>query len=208
MNRNNGAWLTVFVFSLTLVVALTSLAEEAKSTPPTTRWNDGYDLLITRSLAKELQLTDEQSQQLKKLASRRMALIDRLFQVDSLPAGEYKAMHDKVKSDLQSLDESLSKMLSPSQAKRAQQILNQRRLQAGEDAVGVLHPHVLQILGLSDVEQGELAKRINLARSELRRDIEQAQKRAQQKVLDSLTDEQRKRFLELVGEPFDFAQVR
>ena len=208
MNRHNGAWLTAIVFSLILVVASTSLAEEAKSPSPTTRWNDGYDLLITRSVAKELQLTDDQSQQLKKLASQRMALIDRLFQVDSLPAREHKAVHDKVQSELQSLDESLSKTLTPNQAKRAQQILNQRRLQAGEDAVGVLHPHVLQLLGLSDAEQGELAKRINLARSELRREIEQAQKRAQQKVLDSLTDEQRKRYLELIGEPFDFAQVR
>lgn len=114
-------------------VASVGRSQGTSKAPETLRLSDVFGLLTSRTVARELNLTDEQMSQLKKLRSEQMATIDRAVRLEELTdAGRYAAQR-QAQADLKALDQRLTALLTPEQVKRVRQIQLQRRLREGAD---------------------------------------------------------------------------
>jgi serine/threonine protein kinase len=147
-------------------------------------------LLTQKSVQEELQLTSDQVQKINQLAEKRP------------PANFGKHMRfpgPPRSDDALALDQLVADVLKPEQKHRLQQIAMQ---QLGTFAMG--DPQIARGLGLTP----EQTDRIRTLRDELRgpagkaADAPRAERSINDKIMETLTDEQKTKWKEMLGEPF------
>lgn len=167
----------------------------------------GAMLLSNKSVLKELKVSDEQAEKLSALAT---ATMEKNRGLRDLPPEERQA---KMRESQAEMAKGLDGILKPEQVKRFKQIEIQV---AGPNAFGM--PRVQEALKLTD-EQKEKVRGISQEtreamtglREEFQNDREGAMKKmaevrkgAAEKAMALLTEDQKKDWKELTGEPFDY----
>ncbi len=173
----------------------------------------GWLLLSNKGVQKELKLTDEQARKLEafRTEAREMAR-EQARGLRDLPAdGRRAKLQELTRSSNEALQKGLADTLKPEQVKRFEQIA----VQAAPDAFGI--PRVQEALKLTDDQKAQIkeineetTKSMRGLRDEFRNDREAAMKKgaemrkgAKEKAAALLTDDQKKAWKELIGEPYE-----
>ena len=170
----------------------------------------GAMLLTNKSVQKELKVSDEQGEKLKTLSTETMEKNRERFQgFQDLSPEERQAKQREAQAEL---TKSLDGVLKPEQVKRFRQI----ELQVG-GMMAFNQPRVVEALKLTDEQKekirgiGEEAQGQMPSREDSQADPAAAQKKraeitkgATEKVTALLTEDQKKEWKELAGEPFDY----
>jgi len=113
---------------------------------------------------------------------------------------------EEVKSYFEDLQNQVDGILLPHQQKRLKQLFFQRQTARGNS--GLMNGPIADELNLSEEQIEKMRAAAEKAQQELREKVAALQKEAREKVLAFLTKEQRAKFDELIGEPFDFGNDR
>jgi Spy/CpxP family protein refolding chaperone len=171
-------------------------------------------LILNKSVQDELKLTDDQKSDLHKVQEKLTAAGQKARESGDREKGQevMKAAHEETKKDLDKWKEA---SLKPEQTKRLKQIeLQNGGLRAFADA------DVQKSLNLTDKQKDEIKdisestnKDVQELRAsaqgdrqkfrEVRTKVEAIQKEAKEKVSGLLTEDQKKTWKEMVGEPFE-----
>jgi len=183
-------------------------------------------LLQIEAVQKELKLTDEQRDMIRDLADEMSTKFREQFsgfdfrKLRDLSEEErrkkFEEMRQKAELISKEVEETLELVLEPDQMKRLKQLQLQRE---GVFAIG--RPDIAKQLGLSEEQVGkvrELIASLRPDRAKMRelfqqgRDAvrkyfaerEQRRKEVEKKILEVLTPEQRKKWEQMIGKPFEF----
>ena len=170
----------------------------------------GAMLLSNKSVQKELKVSDEQVEKLNTLATETMAKNRERFQ--GLQDATPEERQSKMREAQAELTKSLDGVLKPEQVKR----FNQIELQVGGLMV-FNQPRVAEALKVTDEQKekirgiAEEARGAMPSREDAQADPAAAMKKrteitkgATEKVMALMTEDQKKEWKELTGEPFDY----
>lgn len=177
-------------------------------------------LLGTKEVQKELNLSDDQVEKAKKVADdvqkKHQEEMQKLFQDQDTPREERFAKMQEIQGKVR--DETVKELgdvLKPEQTKRLKQLVLQQQAQMGGPGV-FLSPDVEKALKLSDKQkedfktmQDDYRKQLQEAfqggfNEESRKKIEEMRKDAMANALKVLDDKQKKEWEEMTGSPFKF----
>ena len=155
---------------------------------------------------KDLEIIDEQFQQIEDLRHDRNNMMG-VADMDNMTAAQKRDFLAKMRARFDEDEARIESIFLPHQKRRWSQLQTQRRIKAHEPTAGLTHPQMTESLRLSE-EQIEKIKstadnvqeKLKVKVEKLQQEIKQLQSEARREVLSSLTDEQRARYMELVGE--------
>lgn len=170
----------------------------------------GAFLLTNKSVQKELKVSGEQAEKLNTFATETMAKNrERFANAKDLSTEERQAKNREAQAEL---TKGLADVLKPEQVKRFRQLELQT---VGVAAFGM--PRVQEALKLTDDQKekirgiGEEARGNMPSREDFQADADAAMKKraevskgAAEKVVALLTEDQKKEWKELTGDPFDY----
>jgi Spy/CpxP family protein refolding chaperone len=169
-------------------------------------------LLNHHAVRKELKLTDKQIKKVSDLAKDlREKQRKELANSRDMNPSERRQKFQELMTEIEERQKALAAVLTPDQEKRLHQLLRQRK-----GTAALLDPEVQSALKLSD-EQKEKIKTI--ADKEMRvpfqsgpgggilQKMKAIRKESMENATAVLTDEQKKTWKDLVGEPFDFLEM-
>jgi hypothetical protein len=208
----------LFRYETLLVMVITALPTEPvqlkSQAPPPPAQSPEVLLMQSPEVQKELHLDKEQVQKIDELV--RVVREKHTHDWDELrslaPAERRRKQSDLAKTISQEIRRRLAEVLTPKQAKRLEQIRRQR-----QGLAAFTDPKVEKALHLSDEQKSKL-KRINADAAQEARmvfragapssfpekltKIEAIGRKAVEKAVALLTDEQKKTWRELIGKPF------
>ena len=188
------ALVTIVAF---LLVGSTAIAQRGR--PQFSGGGSTFFLLQNEQIAEELDLVEDQKTKLRDLGQKMRDSAREMF--SGLSAEErrekYSEFREKMRTELET---GLNDILLPQQRDR----LNQIRFQmSSRGTSGLTSDRAVEQLGLSDDQVKKLQERAEKLRTELREKLQQLEKEAREELLEVLTPEQRKKYEDLVGEPFE-----
>lgn len=196
-----------------------TLAQDAK--PPEYKVNPDFliqqlfSISHSKVLLKELEIVDAQAKELSRISQDYKKLLLAVNQANQeimfkaqqegrkLNYDEYmKPMSEVTKK----MEAELEELLLPHQVKRIKQLAVRQQLVVLSGYTDDLsYPLALaKPMGLSSMELEDLKDMVSKTRAEYEEKVKKLQDDARDKILKSLPEEQRKIYLDLVGEPFDF----
>jgi len=214
------AWTAVLVFGLGVaLIAGTALAQ-----PPGGRGGQrgprgpfGFGpgggmgvqfLLRSEKIQKELELTDDQKAELQKIAEQAREKMREAFQSGQRDPQRFRQLQEETNKAIQNV-------LLPHQQKR----LNQIQLQLGGIALAVEREDVRKELGISEEQLTKIREARDKVREELRGQrppqgerpdpaqmrerFREMRQKVEEAVLSVLTDEQKKKWNDMIGEKID-----
>ena len=128
----------------------------------------------------------------------------RMRQMEPNERGEFmRDIAGKRRQSQKEVEDEISEILLPFQVTRMEQIKVQTQLsRLGKNAGSpILHPIFRDKLNFDKEQEERIWKKMKEVQTKLAADIAKLRKKANEEVLDELTDEQRKIYDEIVGEP-------
>lgn len=171
--------------------------------------SSSLELLRRDDVKKELELLDDQVKQIEALREKsRSGLRDSFSGLRDLSQEERRERFAKLREKLQASNKEIDKevnekILLPHQSKRLAQIRFQMRLRRSSGTGAFTSTTVVEALGISEQQQEKLKKLQSQIDQDLRKQIAKLREQARQKILKELTTEQRAKYKNLVGEPFE-----
>jgi Spy/CpxP family protein refolding chaperone len=168
------------------------------------------DLLRSEDVQKELEVTQEQLAEIEKIDESRRELLIKIWEDFGRAMSpedrrqKFLENREKVNQFDEQADAKIADILRPAQLKRLKQIQFQASLRRGVSNALTRGP-LGEALDVTEDQKQKLQEVRAEVDRELREKIEQLRREAQDKILGVLSPEQRDRFKELTGEPF---QVR
>jgi Spy/CpxP family protein refolding chaperone len=197
------------------VLALTATSAHAQGGGGGFGMFGGTRLLTNKSVQKELKVTDEQAQKLDAFAEEMgNKAREQGEKIRELPEDERPAkFREWIATFTAEVRKGAGEILKPEQTKRLDQIQVQ---QMGANSFGML-PRVQEALKLTDEQKAkvkEITDELNQARRDAFQDFQsdregtmkkvaELSKQATDKAVAVLTDDQKKSWKELTGEPFE-----
>lgn len=172
--------------------------------------SDSLNWLYSTGVQKELEIVDAQREALQKIRDDYYQQIRGMYEkLRDVPADERQAKTMEAYRELaQAAEQQIQEVLLPHQVERLRQIVIQSRMRYYGGTAGALTGDDLAAqLGITPEQRERLLEAQRAAIAELQEKTAQLQKEAQQKVLDVLTPEQRRKLDALVGAPFDAARA-
>lgn len=174
------------------------------------------ELIKTPGVYEDLDLVDDQKVAIDKaLDERRNFGREFASRYKAASPEEQRQMATKLKADYAKVESDVAKTLLPHQMERLKQIRMQMIVQADGSAFGLNKREFIDGLELTEKQKAEIAARaleVNKAVAEkikkLKAEIEKIQLEARDQLIQTLTPEQRKKYLELVGRPFQPDQTK
>lgn len=175
-----------------------------------------FRLLANKTVQKELELSQEQSDELVALGKTYDQEVQDLYQVvRNLPHDQDLEKRREKIAEIQreiteaahDLKNQVGKILLPNQMKRLDQVRNQLRFASVSKAgksFSLLNPEVLDRLEVSELQQVKLLRKAKELRADMERKLKKMQEEAELKLFEELTKQQQKQFQELVGKPFAY----
>lgn len=164
-------------------------------------------LLQRNDVQDELELLDDQKKQLADIREKSgQKMREAMASLRGGEGGERRgeAMRETFRKLAEETQGEVDKILLPHQSKRLKQLEVQMQMR-GRGMLGALGSgEVPQKLGVSEDQQEKLRDKAQELDNELRKKTAELRKQAQEQLIASLTEEQRKQFKELIGEPFEF----
>lgn len=154
---------------------------------------------------KELECTDDQTDQIKALRDKQTEDFRALFAGGG--RGNREELPEKMRALTADVDKQLGKILLPHQVKRLTQLEFQQRVsRAGTTGIGSSET-LSEALKLTDSDKEALAERAKVLEQELREKMAKLRAETQAKLMEVLSPAQRAKFKELCGEPFEFPRT-
>lgn len=200
---------TMLVFSAMALVASQTSAQDTKGkTPRGGGFANAARLVTNESVQKEIKVTEEQTEKVKKAATE----VLEKFTDDFKKLGKDASPEDRAELNKKVSDaayKSLSDILKDDQVKRLKQIEIQQQ--------GLTNAETQKTLKLSDEQKEKIKKEATDAREKARdvfkdaggdfkaamEKISTINKESREKQVGVLTDDQKKQWKELTGEPFE-----
>lgn len=164
-------------------------------------------LLQRNDVQAELELLDDQKKQVNDLREKSTQKMRELF--GNLRGGEGgdrrgDELRDAFRKAAEETQAEVDKILLPHQTKRLKQLEVQMQMR-GRGVLGALGGgDVPEKLGISEEQREKLREKAQGLDEEVRKKTAELRKQAQEQLIASLTEDQRKQFNELIGEPFEF----
>lgn len=179
--------------------------------------NNQFGLLMNKQVQEELELVDDQVRELEDLQKEMEQVVRDMFsEMQDLPRDQmregWRDMREKMQEKMKPFEGRVKEVLMPHQHDRLKQLGYQNRAR-GQGAGGALqNQDLLDELEVTDEQKEKLDEALKEAREELQKQYAKLVKDAEEDVLKVLDSEQRKKYRELVGDPFQFenrnAQMR
>ena len=164
-------------------------------------------LLRDSNVAKELELVDDQVEQIQEIGNGiGEKMRERFQELRNLPDDERREAFGSIAEEIQEeIEKELSDVLLPHQMKRLKQIQMQQSLRGG-GANGLTRGPLADELGITEEQIEELREKAEEVQEELQEEIRKLQEEAREEILTVLTPAQRRKYKELIGEPFEFSR--
>ncbi len=169
--------------------------------------NNPMMLLRSEQVQKALEIVDDQVEQIDEIGNEmRDAMRDAFQNFRDMSDEERQKKMTELNEDFQA---KVDEILLPHQQKRLKQIALQQRTRGMNGIAGALDGDLAKELKITSAQKEEMQKVAEEARKEMEEKIVQLRKDMEDKVLSVLDSDQREKFQELVGEPFelDFRQM-
>lgn len=202
-------WIGLFAVALTVAIGSTAFAQPGRG------GFGGFDsslmLLMNQDVVKELELVPEQQEKLRALGEKaRDDMRDMFSGLRDLNEEErrerFAEMREKMAEVQESLKEEVDEILLPQQRDRLAQIHFQSQNRRRGTTGALTSDAVVDALDISEEQLEEMQKKADEVREELEEKIAKAREEAKDDILSVLTPAQRKKYDELMGEPFEFQQ--
>lgn len=170
-------------------------------------------LLSNEDVVKELELVDDQQEKLAAMRQRTQEEAREMFSgLRDLSADERREKFEEFRTKMadrqKEIDKEIDGILLSHQKSRLAQIQTQMQLRRQGGGSALSSDRLVEELGITDAQKEQLQKVQEEVRNEMRDQIRKLQADAQKKVLDVLSPEQRKKYEEMVGEPFSIQSTR
>ena len=170
-------------------------------------FNNPVFLLRNPKVQEELELVEDQVQELQNLQEEVMGKVRDTFRgMRDADQDARAARMEEIKTYFEDLQKQVDGILLPHQQKRLKQLFFQRQTARGNN--GLLSGPLAEQLNLSEEQLEKMREAAEKAQQELREKMAKLQQEAREKILSFLTSEQRAKFDELMGDPFDFGDDR
>ena len=178
-------------------------------------WGGGgtLGLLNSEKVKEELELVDDQLEQLREIQeASRQSVRDIFSEMRGVPREErgemMREIQEKMAKRTKEYEEQIDDILLPHQQSRLKQLKFQSAGR-GQGAGGSLsNQALLDELGVTDVQKEELEAAAAKAREKLQEKYQKLIREAENEILKVLSRDQREKYRELVGEPFQFENNR
>ena len=177
--------------------------------------NNWLGLLRMDSIQNEIELVDDQQQEIESLQEEMWTeMRENMAGMRDLEPEERRERFAELREEMEErqveYQEKIEKVLLPMQLKRLKELhLQSQSRRNGDGAMGVLqNEDLLEELGISEEQKKELEEKAEEVRKDLEKKIKELRAKAEKEILSVLSSEQRKKFLEKVGESFDFGNNR
>jgi hypothetical protein len=212
-----SALLRRIVFAWGIVVVATAARGQGENPEPVRYLNPMGELLpwvFSPPLQKELDLVADQKDKLAEVQVEAMEKSRDLYTTThDEDRQEWMRKYNEVAGRLaRETDKQVRDILLPHQARRLRQIVLQTRLNGAGfgSSAGIASGEVAEELGLSEAQKRELKKKEKEITAEVQRKTrefyEKLREESEDELLSVLTEAQRKKLKELVGEKFDWQQ--
>jgi hypothetical protein len=199
---------TLVVVSL-ICCSSTLLAQDRR--PPIGGFGFGagaLDILRRADVREELEIVEDQIKDLEtigeEMRTRARELFGGLRDLD--PEQRREKLRESFRQIAEEAENKVSKVLLPHQMKRMKQLTYQMRFRGGTGRA-LTDGDLAEELEISEEQREALRKKAEEVEAELRQKVNQLRKEAQDKLLSVLSAEQRKKFEEMIGEPFEFQRT-
>ena len=167
-------------------------------------------LLMNEKVREELDLVDDQVEELTALQGEIQNEMRDLFSgMGNMDQSERQSAMEKMRADMTKMTEGYQKkvdaVLLPHQQKRLKQLTFQSQ-RSGRGGIGSLlsSDSMKEELDITSEQEPKLTEAAEKAQEEMAAELKKLQSKAEDKVLSALTESQRKKYRELVGDAFDF----
>ena len=173
----------------------------------------GMGLLTDEKVQQELELVDDQIEELRGIQQEAGQMMRDMFsQLEGVPREErrerMRELQEELQENLADIQERANEVLLPHQQDRLKQLQFQSSGR-NQGAGGTFqNEELLEQLGVTDAQKEELEAAAARAREELQEKYAELVRDAEEEILKVLDAEQRKKYRELVGDPFQFSQPR
>ena len=169
---------------------------------------DGYlgQLLRNKSIQKELELVDEQIEKLKHVGKEMSEKSREMFSgMRDLSEKERREKRQEMRKKMGELSkqarEQVDSILMPNQQKRYREIMIQEQMRRG-GLTRALRGKLAEELGVTDEQRKKMQEAAKVINKELQEKMKKARDEAREKLLETLTSEQRAKLKEMVGEEY------
>ena len=216
---NSRMWMAVSLFAVA-ILATPSLAQGPGGPGGPGGFGGGFggggfggggltEMLRRDDVRAELELVDDQVKDMEALAEKLRARMQEEFTKlreagnDGNREDRFAGMRETMQKIAADAEKQVGEILLPHQMKRLKQLQNQMRMQGGSTRA-LTDGSLAEELGITDAQKEKLRESATKVEQELRQKLAELRKEAQEKLLAELTPEQRSKYKELVGDPFEF----
>lgn len=164
-------------------------------------------LLENEDVRKELEIVDEQVDKLTELRDKLREEMRSQFQgFRDLSEDErrtrFEEMRGKMEERAKEMQKEVDEILLPQQRERLAQISLQQRLQRAGTVDGLTSGELAEELGITEEQKKAMQEAAQAAEKELQEKIAKARAEARDKILDTLTSEQKEKIKKMLGSEF------
>jgi hypothetical protein len=166
---------------------------------------EGFALLFRSEVREELGIAEEQEQQLRQLGDALRSQWQTMWRdVQQLPPQQrWQAMRQRIVQQREQMDHQVRGILQDHQLTRLKQVQLQVEMQQRGMTEVLSSPEVRQALGLTDEQNVEFRQVVHQAEQEMQQQIRTAVQQARERIVSVLDPQQRTKWQELVGAPFE-----
>ena len=188
-----------------MITAMIAMAVVNANVASAQRGGRPSDLLRRDDVRKELELVDDQITKLDILRQKRGERIRELYSgLKGLSREERNAkLRERFIEFSKTSQKEIDQVLLPHQAKRLAQLVIQYRLRGGTSRT-LTSSQVSEGLGISDEQKARLQERATELSRELQEKFNKLRQEFREKLLEELTPQQRAKWKDMIGEPFEF----
>lgn len=182
--------------------------------PPGLGPGSPLELLQRPDVQTELELLNDQAKELREVViqfneRRRELMMDsmRQFRDPDTTDADREALRDKVQEDLRTLNEETEAELTfllPHQRRRLSQLEIQFRMRAGGGLGALGSQKIVEQLGVTEEQHEVLRSKAMELGQEFSQKIAELRREMQDRLLAELKPDQRAKFQEMLGDPFEF----
>ena len=204
--------ISLLVVSTMFCLAVTAHAQPGRG-PGGFGFGGGFDsslfLLRNDDVIKELEIVPEQQEKLQALGEKMRDEMREMFSgMRDLNEDErrerFAELREKMADMQAKMKEDVDDILLPQQKDRLAQIQFQSQMRRGGQTGSLTSDAVVEALDISEEQLEEMRKKQEEVREELTKKIQEATEEARKEILSVLSPAQRKKYEELMGQPFEF----
>ncbi len=170
-------------------------------------FNNPLMLLRNERVQEELELVDDQVEELNELQQEIMEKVRDMFRdMRDLDQDERADRMKEIGEYMEDIQKDVDSILLPHQQQRLRQLFYQT--QTRRPGALPVTDELAKELNITEEQMEKMREAAEKANEDMRKEMEKLRQKAMEKVLSVLSAEQRAKYKELMGEPFDMGDPR